>query len=549
MSSSSSSETYVLSLDQGTTSTRAILFDASANLVCCSQQSHEQITEQQDWLAHDPMEILNHSRQCLSDCITDAIAHHGVTKEQVKALGITNQRETALVWDSVTGHPLYHAIVWSDGRTHDTCNELRSHFCPERIQKLSGLRISPYFSAVKLKWMIDNVPAVADGIRNGTAMFGTIDSWLVWNLSEEKAHVTDCTNAGRTMLMNINTLQWDPELLAMIGIGENVLPEIRSCSEIFGHLNIPSLEGIPIAGLIGDQQSALVGQTCFEVGQAKNTYGTGCFLIINTGTTPKFSNAGLLTTPAYKFGNEPCVYSLEGSVAYTGAAVEWLRDGLGIIANTSDVEALAASVENTGGVYFNPAFNGMLAPLWREDARGTICGITHYTTKAHIARAALESIAFRVNAVLESASKDMGTPIQQLRVDGGASVNNLLMQMQADFTGAPIYRPSEVETTALGAAFAAGRAVGLYQSTANLVQHWQLDMIFNPEMAPEERERRIDKWNLCVEKSLGWIQDDQADSSSLFSCSLLSSQALCPTMVGIAVGVVATIATLRFLKR
>lgn len=406
-----------------------------------------------------------------------------------------------------------NAIVWYDARTKATADALRSQIDNQKVRKLSGLGISTYFSGVKLRWMMDNVPAVREGIEKGTALFGTIDSWLTWNLTTERAHVTDVTNAGRTMLMNIRTLQWDDQLLDLIGITRNLLPKIVSCSEKVGHMEGTVLEGVPLTGLIGDQQSALVGQACFEVGEGKTTYGTGCFTIVNTGTEPKFTSGRLLTTPGYQLGpKEPCVYSLEGSVAIGGAAVQWLRDKLCIIENSSEVEALAQSVPDTGGMYFVPAFSGLLAPHWREDARGIMVGMTQFTSRAHVARATLASMVFQVNDVLTAISEDMGRPIAELRVDGGACVNNLLMQMQADITGHSVRRPKNVETTALGAAFVAGHAVGYYHSVQAFRGHWKLDKEFIPQMVTEERQRHEARWKAAVQRSLGWV--GEGDSSS-----------------------------------
>lgn len=386
---------------------------------------------------------------------------------------------------------------------------LRKKFKSEQVRSISGLPISTYFSGVKLRWMIDNVPEVATAIEEGTALFGTVDTWLVWNLSMEKSHVTDVTNAGRTMMMDIRSLSWDPTLVDLIGVSTDILPEILPCSAEFGHMADTALKGTVISGVIGDQQSALVGQACFETGEAKNTYGTGCFLIVNSGTKPKFTNSYLLTTPAYQFESNPdsCVYSLEGSIAVAGAAITWLRDNLGIIRNAPEVEDLAMSVPDTDDVYVVPAFSGFLAPYWREDARGTIVGITQRTTRAHIARATLESMAYKTQKVLEASEKDMGVPLRQLRVDGGAAVNDLLMQMQADIVGTEVLRPSDVETTAMGAAFAAGYFIRLYESLDEFRESRTVGKKFIPMITEEERERKISRWNDAVERSLGWVLD------------------------------------------
>lgn len=551
-------DSYILALDQGTSSTRAILFNHRYDLVFPPYQiefTAVPIAHRHDWIEHDALKIVADSRRCIAECMRIASEEHGVTAAQVKALGITNQRETTVVWHRETGRPLYNAIVWSDMRTHDTCEKLRAEHDPERIKRISGLEISTYFSGVKLKWMMEEVPEVAAAIENGTAMFGTIDTWLVWNLSKERSHVTDVTNAGRTMLMNIETLQWDDELLEMIGITRKILPEIKSCSERFGHLDAGfakcGLEGLVIAGLIGDQQGALVGQSCFKEGQAKNTYGTGAFLIVNTGTTPKPSTHKLLTTPAYKFGDEECHYALEGSVAVAGLGVRWLRDSLGIIESPAEVETLARSVEDTDDVYFVLAFSGLFAPYWREDARGAIVGMTQSTTKAHVARATLEGVAYQVHAVLEAASKDMGAPIQQIRVDGGAAVNNLLLEMQADVTGAEVIRPKIIETTALGAAYAAGRAVGLFESAEEFTRHWELDQSFRPKIEEEERKNKLERWNRAVEKSLGWVGEKEATEPVPVAqvSDLLSQERLVSSAVGVAVGSIVTALICRIFKK
>lgn len=446
---------------------------------------------------------------CIDKCVEVGGAEHSISLQQIKAIGITNQRETTVVWNKHTGTPLYNALVWQDVRTQTTCEKLRSTHDSERIRYITGLPISTYFSGVKLRWLIDNVPSVRDALQDGSALFGTIDSWLVWNLSSEKAHVTDVTNAGRTMLMNVRSLKWEDELLDMIGVPRDALPEIRSCSEIVGHMAETALEGLPISGIIGDQQSALVGQSCFRIGEAKSTYGTGCFLIINTGEVAKPSHNGLLTTPGYKLGKDaPCIYSLEGSVAVAGSAITWLKDSLQVMGNISDCESIASSVDNTGDVYVVPAFTGLYAPWWREDARGTIVGLTQFTEKAHVVRATLESVAFQVDAVLKAASEDMGEPIAELKVDGGMTRNGLLMQMQADVTNTVVVRPKVIETTALGAAFVAGRAVGVYESMDAFCASWQLDQRFEPEIGDATRQKKLRKWEAAVQRSLGWTTDE-----------------------------------------
>lgn len=502
---------YIGALDQGTTSTRFILFSKSGDQMAKHQVEHRQFFPKEGWVEHDPVEIIERAKECIDGCMNAAFQQHGITPADVKAIGITNQRETTVVWDQTTGKPLHNAVVWQDMRTMETCDELAEGgvITNERVRELSGLPISTYFSGVKLRWLCDNVEAVRDGIENGTALFGTIDTWLTWCLTEERIHVTDVTNAGRTMLMNIKTLQWDEELLSALDLPLSILPEIRSSSEVYGNLGCTMLKGIPIAGIVGDQQAALIGQSAFEPGQAKNTYGTGCFLIVNTGGVPKFSDNGLLTTPAYKLGPDaPCIYSLEGSIAIGGAAVSWLKDNMNLITSASEMEELASSVDDTGGVYFVPAFCGLFAPHWRKDARGAILGLTQFTTKAHIARATLAGLAFQVYDVLKAAESDMGSPLLELRVDGGASVNNLLLQMQADVLGYPVVRPKIVETTALGAAFAAGLAVGVHTSTIAVTETWEADRRFQPVVHEEQREVERRKWALAVEKSKGWIGDE-----------------------------------------
>eukprot|EP00168_Porphyra_purpurea_P007369 TRINITY_DN1922_c0_g1_i2.p1 TRINITY_DN1922_c0_g1~~TRINITY_DN1922_c0_g1_i2.p1 ORF type:complete len:563 (+),score=140.30 TRINITY_DN1922_c0_g1_i2:171-1859(+) len=515
-------------LDQGTTSTRFILFDvATGSPVASHQMTHTQHYPQPGWVEHCPMEILD----CAKQCIDGAVTSGSVDPASVKAVGITNQRETTVVWDKESGVPLCRAIVWLDTRTRSTCESLKKRIDVDRVRELCGLPVSTYFSGVKLRWLMDERPAVKEALNAGTALFGTIDTWLVWNLSGRATHVTDVTNAGRTMLMDIRTMDWNDELVEALGVPRSCLPTIRSCAEVYGkmagkvgekagtigEMAGTVLAGVPISGIMGDQQAALVGQSCFRVGEAKATYGTGCFLIVNTGDTPVFSSKGLLTTPAYQLGPDaPPVYALEGSIAIAGAAISWLRDNLHLIHTAAEVEALAASVPDTGDVYFVPALSGLFAPRWRPDARGTIVGMTQFTTAAHIVRATLEAIAFQVMEVLRAvggdllesgvlgasaggqdedggaeatneAVSDTTSFIREVRVDGGASVNNLLMQMQANLVGAPVLRPAVVETTALGAAFAAGLAVGVFDSPESLQEKWTLDRRFEPELSVAER--------------------------------------------------------------
>lgn len=450
--------------------------------------------------------LLKNAIQAINDCVHLAKAK-GVEPSQIKAVGITNQRETTVVWDRKTGTALYKAILWFDLRTVSTAAALGTQAgIKEEITRITGLKLFSYFSAVKIKWMIEHVPDVKNAVNNGTACFGTVDTWLLWNLSSNRSYLTDVTNAGRTLLMNIRTLEWDDVPLNLIGISRDMLPEIRPCSSDFGRMgDATPLKGTIISGIIGDQQSALVGQACFEPGEAKTTYGTGCFLIVNTGSEVISSNK-LLTTPAYKFGDAPCVYSLEGSVAMGGAVIEWLRDNLEIIQNVADIEQLAGSVPDTKGVYFVPAFEGLLAPYWDPYARGMFGGITGEAKKAHFARAALESIAFQVNAVLEAAEQNMEKRLLHIKVDGGASVNNLLMQMQSDITGHTIRRPSDVETTAMGASFVAGHHIGLYPTLHAFHDTRTVERTFEQEIADDDRIQKISCWNFAVQRALNWAQ-------------------------------------------
>lgn len=449
----------------------------------------------------------------------------GVNPIQVKALGITNQRETTVVWNRHTGEPLHNAIVWQDLRTHATCSALRAEHDNERVRSITGLPISTYFSGVKLRWLFDNVPAVAAAVRAGDALFGTIDTWLVWHLTRERAHVTDVTNAGRTMLMDVEKLEWADEMLRMLDVPRAMLPEIRACGGDFGTLRDTSLRGTRVSGVIGDQQSALVGQACFSAGDAKSTYGTGCFLIVNTGPRPHRSLNGLLTTPAYQLTeSEPCMYALEGSVAVAGSAVTWMRDGLGLLSSAAESEEAACGVEDAGGVCFVPALTGLFAPWWREDARGALFGLTQFSTRGHIVRALLDGVAFMVDAVLQAAASDMRAPLAELKVDGGMTANNLLMQLQADITGTPVARPTVTETTAMGAAFVAGHASGVFASLDELRTVWRLDRRFEPRTTAEERAKRTGRWHKAVARSLDWAESDDIGNGGGRESTLSSSQ-------------------------
>jgi glycerol kinase len=510
-SAAADAQQYVGALDQGTTSTRFILFDASCRPVAAHYREHTQIKPRAGWLEHNPLEIAAHARECIDGAMETAARDHGVRPDQVRAVGITNQRETTVVWDRHTGLPLHNAVVWQDTRTRDTIRDIlqENKISEATVRELTGLPISSYFSGLKLRWLCDNVPKVKEAVANGSALFGTMDTWLLWCLAEGNLHVTDVTNAGRTMLMNIRTLEWDKQVLDALGIPSSVLPTIRSSSEKYGILKDTVLKGTPIAGLVGDQQAALIGQAGFARGHGKNTYGTGCFLIVNTGEEPKFSSHGLLTTPAYKLGpHVPCVYALEGSIGSGGAAVSWLKDNLKLFDNSSDIEELARSVTDTDGVYMVPAFSGLLAPRWREDARGCIVGLTLSSTRAHIARATLASLAFQVCDVLRAAELDMGEPLAELRVDGGATVNNLLLEMQADALGSDVVRPEVVETTALGAAVAAGLAVGFFKSVQEVEDTWREERRFSPKISDAQRQEEASRWEAAVVRSLNWVDGE-----------------------------------------
>ena len=469
---------YVIALDQGTSSSRAIVFDHEGNALSVSQKEFTQHFPQPGWVEHDAMEIWATE----SGVMMEAVAALGAEPEEIAAIGITNQRETTVVWEAATGKPVCHAIVWQDRRTAEFCDSLKAQGWTGRIREKTGLLIDAYFSGTKVRWILENVPGARERAERGELRFGTVDSWLVWNLTGGRAHVTDVSNASRTMLFNIHTLQWDQELLDLLDIPASMLPEVRSSSEVYGTTALLGGE-IPVAGMAGDQQAALFGQMCTEPSTVKNTYGTGCFLLMNTGEVPILSRNNLLTTIAWKIGDK-VDYALEGSIFVAGSVVQWLRDGLGIIKASSEVEALAASVPDNGGVYFVPALTGLGAPYWDAYAKGTVTGITRGTTAAHIARAALEGIAFQTMDIVAAMGKDAGVPLKELKVDGGASRNNLLMQFQADIIGARVIRPKVTETTALGAAYLAGIAVGFWDGIEEVQRQWQAERIFSPA-APE----------------------------------------------------------------
>ena len=491
---------YVLALDQGTTSSRAILFDHDGRIAGAAQKELRQIFPQAGWVEHDPLDIWSSQR----DVALQVLGQHGIAASDIAAIGITNQRETTVVWDRHTGEPIHNAIVWQDRRTASLCDQWKAAGYGQRVQRKTGLVIDAYFSASKLRWILDNVPGARDRARRGELAFGTVDSWLSWQLSGGALHITDASNASRTMLYDIAAGSWDDELLDLLDVPRAVLPEVRPSSEVYGAtaLNLFGAR-IPIASMAGDQQAALFGQNCFSRGLAKNTYGTGCFMLMNVGQAPVASRHQLLTTVGWQIG-DATDYALEGSVFIGGAVVQWLRDGLGVIKSSAEVEALAASVPDAGGVYLVPAFAGLGAPHWDQYARGLVVGLTRGTTAAHLARAALEGIAFQVADVLDVMRKDSGIELDELRVDGGAAANALLMQFQADILHVPVVRPKVIETTALGAAFLAGLAVGFWKSTADVHQAWQVDRTFEPTMSADESSQRRSRWAEALTRARNW---------------------------------------------
>jgi glycerol kinase len=495
---------YVGAIDQGTTSTRFIVVDRSGQTIAAAQKEHRQIYPKPGWVEHDPEEIWTNTRAV----IAEALGKANLKPSDLKAIGITNQRETTVLWDRRTGKALANAIVWQDTRVDQLVGAFARDGGKDRFRAKTGLPLASYFSGLKLHWLLANVPGAREKAERGEALFGTIDTFLMWNLTggpDGGLHVTDVTNASRTQLMHLQTLDWDREMLATFEIPRAVLPEIRSSSEVYGEAKIAEIAGIAIAGILGDQQAALVGQACFRPGEAKNTYGTGNFLLMNTGTRIVPSTAGLITTVAYKRGREPACYALEGSIAITGALVQWLRDNLGLIKSSGEVEALAASVPDNGDVYIVPAFSGLYAPHWKEDARGVITGLTRYANRGHFARAALEAVAYQTREVLEAMEKDSSIAIKELRTDGGMVVNELLMQFQADILDVPVVRPKVIETTALGAAYAAGLATGYWQSADDLVANWGIDKTWTPSMPRDKREALFQSWNKAVTRSFGWV--------------------------------------------
>lgn len=498
---------FVGAIDQGTSSTRFILFDVSGKIVLSHQEEFEQKYPEPGWVEQDPVLILKTVNTCIENVYKQFEEKKVGKKSDIKAIGITNQRETTVLWDKDTGKPLYNAIIWSDGRTQSTCAKLLEKCNGDRdvLREKTGLPISTYFSGIKFRWMLDNVPEVKKSCDAGKALFGTIDTWLIWNLTGgvgKGIHVTDVTNASRTMMMDLKTCKWDPELCKFLEVPSNLLPEIKSSSEVYGELADGPLAGVPIAGDLGDQQGAVVGQGCFKVGEAKSTYGTGCFMLYNTGETIVNSSHGLLTTVAYQLGPKAKpVYALEGSVAVAGSAIKWLRDNLGIIKKASDMDDLAASVPDTGGAYFVPAFSGLFAPYWKDNARGVMVGITQYITKAHIARATLEAIAFQAKEVLDAMHNDAHTPLSSLKVDGGVTNSKLMLQIQADLLGLPVVQPKSIETTSFGAAYAAGLAVGVWTE----IPEQDGSVEYAPSIDDAEREKRLASWKKAVQRTMDWV--------------------------------------------
>lgn len=497
----------IASIDQGTTSTRCIFFDKKGNIVSVSQKEHEQIFPQPGWVEHNTEEIWHNT--------LEVIANARIKKEikinDIVACGITNQRETTVVWNKRTGKPYYNALVWQDTRVGKRVEELEKAIGSDWFRAKTGLPLATYFSGLKIQWLLENIEGLRKDAEEGIAIFGNMDTFLVWNLTggiNNGLHITDVTNASRTQLMNLSTLMWDNEILDKLAIPKAMLPEIKPSSMNYGTIVVEPLQGVPLAGILGDQQAALVGQTCFKPGEAKNTYGTGCFMLLNTGLKAIPSKYGLLTTVAYQFENQPVHYALEGSVAMAGALVQWVRDNLGLIKESSEIQKLAEAVEDNGGAYFVPAFSGLYAPYWENSARGVIAGLTRYVNKNHIARAVLEATAYQTLDVLEAMEKDAGIEITSLRVDGGMTINELLMQFQSDMLKVPVIRPLMVETTALGAAYAAGLAVGYWESFEDLIDNWGIDKTWNPKLAEEQREKYHKGWKKAIERSLNWEENE-----------------------------------------
>ncbi len=495
---------YVAAIDQGTTSTRCMVFNRQGEIVCYDQKEHQQHYPRPGQVEHDPDEIWERTRSV----IRSAMREGNITTTDIAAIGITNQRETTVVWDRTTGRPYANAIVWQDTRTDQICNALMHDGGQDRFRSRVGLPLATYFSGPKLRWLLDNVPNLRPAAEQGQALFGTIDTFLIWHLTggtDGGIHITDVTNASRTMLMNLYTLDWDNDMLRVFDIPHAMLPTIRPSSAIYGEAR-SDLAGVPIAGALGDQQAALMGQTCYQQGDAKNTYGTGCFLLLNTGPDIIQSQHGLVTTLAYQLGDAPAVYALEGSIAITGALVQWLRDNLGMITSSAEIEALANTAQDNGGIYFVPAFSGLFAPYWKSNARGAIVGLTRYVNKGHIARAALEATAFQTREVADAMAQDSGITLSSLKVDGGMVANHTLMQFQADILGVPVVRPRVSETTALGAAYAAGLATGFWQSLDDLRHNWHIDRTWEPSLATPQRETIYAGWKKAVTRTFDWVE-------------------------------------------
>ena len=497
---------YIVALDQGTTSSRAVVMDHDANIISVSQREFEQIYPKPGWVEHDPMEIW----ATQSSTLVEVLAKADISSDQIAAIGITNQRETTIVWEKETGKPIYNAIVWQCRRTAEICEHLKRDGLEDYIRSNTGLVIDPYFSGTKVKWILDHVEGSRERARRGELLFGTVDTWLIWKMTQGRVHVTDYTNASRTMLFNIHTLDWDDKMLEVLDIPREMLPEVRRSSEVYGQTNIGGKGGtrIPISGIAGDQQAALFGQLCVKEGMAKNTYGTGCFMIMNTGKDVVWSQNGLLTTVCYKIGEQDTVYALEGSIAVAGSLVQWFRDNLGIISSAPEIEDLAKTVDDNGGVYFVPAFSGLFAPYWRDDARGAIVGLTRYNNKGHLARAVLESTAFQTKEVLDAMNADSGDNLLELRVDGGMINDNTLMQFQADILGVDVVAPVVAETTALGAAYAAGIAVGFWEGESDVIANWKEGKRWTPKMDMGEVDRTYRLWKKAVTRTMDWVDDD-----------------------------------------
>ncbi|MFJ7156915.1 glycerol kinase GlpK [Streptomyces sp. NPDC101118] len=499
---------FIAAIDQGTTSSRCIVFDRDGRIVAVDQKEHEQIFPKPGWVEHDATEIWANVQEVVAGAIDKA----GITAADVKAVGITNQRETTVLWDKNTGEPVHNALVWQDTRTDGLCKELGRNVGQDRFRRETGLPLASYFSGPKVRWLLDNVEGLRERAEAGDILFGTMDTWVIWNLTggvDGGRHVTDVTNASRTLLMNLHELAWDERILQSIDIPAAVLPEIRSSAEVYGEVRDGVLAGVPVASALGDQQAALFGQTCFSEGEAKSTYGTGTFMLMNTGDKIINSYSGLLTTVGYQIGDEKPVYALEGSIAVTGSLVQWMRDQMGLIKSAAEIETLASSVDDNGGAYFVPAFSGLFAPYWRSDARGVIAGLTRYVTKAHIARAVLEATAWQTREITDAMTKDSGVELSALKVDGGMTSNNLLMQTLSDFLDAPVVRPMVAETTCLGAAYAAGLAVGFWPDTDALRANWRRAAEWTPRMPADQRDREYKNWLKAVERTMGWIDEDE----------------------------------------